>query len=148
MNKNPYLKLKAYVSLIAERDNKVLLIKRENTGHMDGFWAFPGGTLEEIETLDQALIREIKEEVNLDLNAIDLNLSHVLLHYDNTKSIEKFGYYFSATAWTGELKNNEPHKHSAVEWFALDALPENATPWTIQALHGYKNKFRYSQYYI
>lgn len=146
MNDKTYLKIRSYVSLIAHKDNQILLIKRENTGSMDGYWAFPGGTLEERETLEQGIVREIKEEINLDIQPQYLNLVHVLLHYNNPASLNLLGYYFFASQWSGQLNNNEPDKHSAVEWFHIDELPENITPSTLQAFNGYKNNFRYSQY--
>lgn len=146
MTDKTYLKIRSYVSLIARKDNQILLMKRENTGYMDGYWAFPGGTLEELETLEQGIVREIKEEINLDIQLQYLNLVHVLLHYDSPMQLNRIGYYFSISQWSGSLNNNEPDKHSALEWFNIDDLPENMTPWTLQAFNGYKNKFRYSQY--
>lgn len=53
--------LPAYVCIILEKDNKVLLIKRSKTGWMDGFWTIPGGGLEENESLAHATAREAWE---------------------------------------------------------------------------------------
>ncbi|MBM3233800.1 NUDIX domain-containing protein [Candidatus Pacearchaeota archaeon] len=49
--------------------NKFLIIKRKSGLHA-GKWAFPGGILEKGESEEEALIREIKEEVNLDVRKI------------------------------------------------------------------------------
>ena len=38
----------------------------------------------------------------------------------------------------GELKNMEPEKHDAVEWFALDQLPENINEYTKQSIEEYR----------
>src|SRR5437867_9935946 len=48
---------------IVERDGAVLLV-RLNYGPRDGHWSLPGGLVEADETLEQAAIRETKEETN------------------------------------------------------------------------------------
>lgn len=57
--------LRYAVDGILWRNNKIILIKRKGrTFH--GFWALPGGLLEEGETVEEALIREMKEEINVE----------------------------------------------------------------------------------
>ncbi|KKU10373.1 MAG: NUDIX hydrolase, partial [Parcubacteria group bacterium GW2011_GWF1_45_5] len=51
---------------IIEKDGKFLLVKRNNTKTFEGYWGLPGGNLEEGENFEDAVKREIKEEVNLD----------------------------------------------------------------------------------
>lgn len=53
------------VGVILNDDNQVLLAKRLSHLHQGGKWEFPGGKVESGETTSQALIRELKEEVNL-----------------------------------------------------------------------------------
>ncbi len=57
------------VSAIAlvDHDGRILISKRPENKFMSGYWEFPGGKLEAGETPEQCLIREIKEEINLDL---------------------------------------------------------------------------------
>lgn len=55
----------AVIAVIANED-KVLLIKRER-GDFVGLFALPGGKVEECEHIDEAIKREIKEELGLDL---------------------------------------------------------------------------------
>ncbi|MCL1141013.1 8-oxo-dGTP diphosphatase MutT [Shewanella pneumatophori] len=47
--------------------NRILLAKRPQELHQGGKWEFPGGKVEQGETTSEALIRELKEEVNLDV---------------------------------------------------------------------------------
>lgn len=48
------------------KDKRILLAKRSNyTPAFPGYWGFPGGRAEKGETLEQAVIREVKEEVGL-----------------------------------------------------------------------------------
>ena len=54
------------ISLV-DRDGRILISKRSENKFMPGYWEFPGGKLEGGETPEQCLIREIKEEINIDL---------------------------------------------------------------------------------
>lgn len=54
------------VIAVITRNDKVLLVKRER-GDFIGLFALPGGKVEESEHLDEAIQREIKEELGLDL---------------------------------------------------------------------------------
>lgn len=55
------------VGVIINQDNHILLAKRHGHLHQGGKWEFPGGKVEVNETVTEALIRELKEEVNLDV---------------------------------------------------------------------------------
>ena len=61
--------LKNVVSIaLINNENEILLSKRPEKKHLSGFWEFPGGKVEEGETPEKALIREVKEELNIDIN--------------------------------------------------------------------------------
>ena len=51
---------------LIDADGRVLITKRPNGKEMAGLWEFPGGKIEEGETPEQALIRELKEELNIE----------------------------------------------------------------------------------
>ncbi|QQX80627.1 8-oxo-dGTP diphosphatase MutT [Shewanella sp. KX20019] len=53
------------VGVIENEANEILLAKRHVHLHQGGKWEFPGGKVESGETTSQALIRELKEEVDL-----------------------------------------------------------------------------------
>ena len=61
------LKIVVSIALINEV-NEILLSKRPINKHLEGYWEFPGGKIETNESPEQALIREIKEELNIDIN--------------------------------------------------------------------------------
>ena len=54
------------VAAIIKKDNKILATQR-GYGEFEGLWEFPGGKIEEGETKEEALVREIKEELNADI---------------------------------------------------------------------------------
>ena len=61
------LKIVVSIALI-NNENEILLSKRPEKKHLSGFWEFPGGKVEEGETPEKALVREVKEELNIDIN--------------------------------------------------------------------------------
>ena len=61
------LKIVVSIALINNYD-QVLISKRPNNKHLAGFWEFPGGKVEKDETPENALIREVKEELNVNIN--------------------------------------------------------------------------------
>ncbi len=63
--------MKLAVDCIVEKNNKILLIKRKFEP-FKGYYAFPGGFVKENETTEEAAIRELKEEANLDGKIVGL----------------------------------------------------------------------------
>lgn len=138
-------KTPAYVGIILKKSNRVLLVKRTNTDWASGYWNFPGGLLEENETLVAAAAREALEEVGVTIDHNDLQLIHVMqARKTATHSKEILGFYFLATKWTGTAINNEPHRHSEINWVAIDNLPEQITEHALQAIDGLQNHVFYS----
>ena len=58
---------------LLDSDGRVLLAKRPAGGSMGGLWEFPGGKLDDGETPEAALIRELKEELDLNVEAACLS---------------------------------------------------------------------------
>lgn len=50
---------------IIRLDNKILICKRAEGGSCSGLWEFPGGKLERNESLQECLLRELREELGL-----------------------------------------------------------------------------------
>lgn len=59
--------MKVAVAVIYDRANRILITQRAAHLSCAGFWEFPGGKLEMNESPEAALIREVKEEVNLEV---------------------------------------------------------------------------------
>ena len=68
---------------VIEYQNKVLIMKRQNTKFLSGLWEFPGGKIEKNETAIHSIIREVKEEINLSIsNPVFLgNITHKYSHF-------------------------------------------------------------------
>ena len=56
-------------AVFRDDENRVLIAQRNIKKDHGGFWEFPGGKVEEKETRKQAIVREIKEELDLDISA-------------------------------------------------------------------------------
>ena len=56
------------VGVILNDARQILLAKRPADSHQGGLWEFPGGKVEQGEALAQALIRELKEELGIDVH--------------------------------------------------------------------------------
>ena len=66
------------VGIIINNQQQILLAKRHGHLHQGGKWEFPGGKVEQDETVTDALIRELKEEVNLTVHSSTpyMDISH------------------------------------------------------------------------
>ena len=77
------------VAAIIKKDNHFLIVQRNRKKHMGLKWEFPGGKVQENETFEDALIREIKEELNIKISLQDKIAEEkykdekidILLHY-------------------------------------------------------------------
>ena len=70
--------------VLVDQDGRVLICERPKGKFMEGFWEFPGGKLENNETPKNCLIREIKEEIGVDLENFCFSpLTFSLNEYDD-----------------------------------------------------------------
>jgi len=120
--------------LLLRQDKELLMLRRSNTGYMDGRYSLPAGHLEKGEPADLALIREAEEEIGVSIKRPDLNLRHVLQYPDINEEDERLILFFETRRWKGEPTNLEPQKCDDLRWFDLDKLPKNITPEVQQAL--------------
>ena len=56
-------------AVLVDGDNRILLARRPQGKHLGGLWEFPGGKLQSGETPEDAVIRELKEELNVHTQA-------------------------------------------------------------------------------
>ena len=110
------------VLLLPIKKNKIFLIKRANTGWEDGKWSIPGGRVEIGDSIMESAIRELKEEVAIEIKKQDLELVHV--EYIKDKFIN---FFFSFTPNNTNIIPQEEDKVSDYGWFDLNNLPEPIT---------------------
>jgi 8-oxo-dGTP diphosphatase len=120
--------------IILRKDDKILLIRRANTGYLDGFYSLPSGHIDGNEPAVQAAAREAKEEVGVDISIEDLQFVHVIHRVAEEKDHERVDFFFEASKWQGEPTNCEPEKCDDLQWFSLENLPEKISPVVKQAL--------------
>jgi 8-oxo-dGTP diphosphatase len=144
MSKRVRHQISAAVFVALIRDGAVCLLRRAGTGWMDGHFSLPAGTLEADETIRSAAVREVKEEIGVDLDPADLRHSHLL--HSLTEGSAWTGHFFVATRWSGEPKICEPDKHGELRWFSLAHLPADIIPYVRQALAGIGNGQPYSEF--
>ncbi|HKE68870.1 MAG TPA: NUDIX domain-containing protein [Nocardioidaceae bacterium] len=115
---------------------EILLQRRSGTGYMDGYWALVAGHVEPGESCLAAAIREALEEVGLTVRADALQPLCTLHRTDGSdRPIEqRADFFFLAEQWTGEPTRREPDKSSALDWFALSALPDPVVPHELLVL--------------
>ncbi len=130
--------------LVLIKDNRMLLLRRFNTGHMDGNYSMVAGHLDGNETFIQAVVREAKEEAGIEINPKDLQVVHVM--HRKCPNEERVDIYFQAKKWKGEPKNLEPHKCDDLRWFELNKLPVNTVPYVRQAIDCILKKMFYSEF--
>lgn len=102
------------VAAIIKKGDKIFITRR-SYGEFQDMWEFPGGKIEVGETKEEALIREIKEELELDIN----NLEYLTtVEYDYT-SFHLTMHCFICEICGGSLNLNA---HNDAKWVSLDEL--------------------------
>ena len=122
------LKIVVSIALI-NNENEILLSKRPETKHLSGFWEFPGGKVEAGETPEKALIREVKEELNIDINNKCIApLSFSEFDYNNFQLLLLL---YICRRWDGAPMSMENNK---LEWVKPNMLRDYKMPPADDAL--------------
>ncbi len=97
------------------QDGKVFAAQRKDAGELARKWEFPGGKLEKGESGEQAIVREIKEELSTDIRVIRYILT--VEHQYKTFKITMFAYLCEIAV--GELVLSE---HIDSRWLSKNEL--------------------------
>lgn len=130
--------------VIFQKDDKVLLSRRANTGYRDGQYSLPAGHIENAEFATAAAIREAQEEVGVLVKPEDLLPAHIM--HRHCGDHERIDFFFTAKSWDGELTNKEPEKCDKIAWFSLHQLPVNTIPYIQTALEQYRDSSFFSEF--
>ncbi|WP_050607670.1 NUDIX domain-containing protein [Clostridium niameyense] len=118
-------------AVILNEKRQMLLLLRERSPEK-GYWCIPGGKVEFGETIEDAIKREVKEEVNVDVEIIKLIgvTNHIVLK----EEVHWVAPTFLTKITQGKVKNMEPQKHKDMKWFSINNMPSNITITTRKAL--------------
>ncbi len=108
-------------AIIVNENNEVFCTRRGPGRALEGFWEFPGGKVEENETHEETIIREIKEELNSTIKPIKYigKVEHEYTNLEFPFSITMYGYLCKLIE--GELTLSE---HTAKQWVKKDKLKD------------------------
>ena len=113
--------------LFINDDNQILLFLRDDKPDIPfpGLWDIPGGHLEEGETPEQCIIREMKEEMDLDLNSFELFLKSE--YGEKTE----FTFWKKANLKIDTIQLTEGQR---LRWFTRDEAKNTKLPYNFNQL--------------
>lgn len=100
-------------AVMLRADGREFLLAQRPEGKVyAGYWEFPGGKVEPGESVRQALIRELQEELGITVTACSPWLTRQFTYPHATVRLN----FWRVTAWDGEIGITAPLEHSAVDW--------------------------------
>ncbi len=91
---------------ILKKNNKILFTKRPSKKYYGDYWEFPGGKLEKNETFEEAIQRELAEELGIQIEINNLiNLDLINHTYDKKNFI--IMNLFCLKKWSGKIRNKD-----------------------------------------
>ena len=115
------------VGVLIRPDGDFLLTSRPPGKVYEGYWEFPGGKLEQGESVEVALRRELQEEIGVTIGAVHpwkvemVDYPHALVRLNFCKVFE----------WTGEL---QMHEGQSFAWQSLPVSVQPVLPGTVPVL--------------
>jgi 8-oxo-dGTP diphosphatase len=113
---------KTSTAIIPYSGNKILLIKR-NTKPFVGYWALPGGRMDPGETIEQTIVREVKEETGLDVTIVSKVGEYVEKGIKDDVDYEYYPTCFAVKPVGGEIKKQDSEIQE-IKLFSLNELPK------------------------
>ena len=110
--------IKVVAGLILQ-NNKLLICQRPNFKDHPLKWEFPGGKIKNDETNEEALIREINEELSINI----INYEELISYNFNYKNLNKkvFIYFYLVNNFSGKVLNNF---HKELKWIEIKDIRE------------------------
>lgn len=105
------------VVAVIERDGRWLMIRRGEGVIAPGYWCFPGGGIEAGETAEQALIREIREEVGLDVRP-----ERVIFRWQRPDGKLMLQWWRASLSDEQQEPQLSPHEVAEIRWVTLTEL--------------------------
>lgn len=140
----PHSAFPVAVHLFFLRGERVLLLRRFQTGYEDGNYSVVAGHVEAGESVTQAAVREAREEVGVELRADDLRVVHIMHRRAGDERVDFFLIVHDGAG--GEPVNCEPNKCDELAWYSLTYLPPNVVPYVRRALENYQNGLLFDEF--
>ncbi|MFP6814970.1 MAG: NUDIX domain-containing protein, partial [Pseudomonadales bacterium] len=118
------------VHVLMLRGEELFLLRRANSGFMDGYYALPGGHQQAGESVEAAAKRECAEETGVH-GAV---LSPVCVMPYRFGRHQGLNFVFEALEWQGEPRIAEPELFSESVWVSPRAMPEPHATWISDVL--------------
>jgi mutator protein MutT len=128
------------VNLVLTRINEngqkeILLQLRQNTGYMDNMYDFAcSGHVDKGESFSNALIREAKEEIGINITEEDL----IFLAVNHDYQSDHVQVFFASKSYIGEPVVCEPEECGGLLWADIDELPQNIIPYVANVIEDIK----------
>lgn len=104
------------VVAILKKEDKILIAKKREGKPLAGLWEFPGGKIEEGETPEESIIRELMEEMNIKVR-VNEYVGESIYDYGDGKIISLKG--FTAEIIEGNIKLTD---HDEYKWVTLEEI--------------------------
>lgn len=126
-------------ALLINVAGEILLLQRGQASRNEaGYWARPGGAVEFGETIADAVRREVREELGVEIELLDdLGWTEQFMPQAGQHWVS---IGFCARIVSGEPRVVEPQKTAALGWFAPDALPAPLSATTAQSIREYRRR--------
>lgn len=115
------------VGVLLQADDRFLLTSRPEGKVYAGYWEFPGGKLEAGESVEQALRRELQEELGITIGAAQLWKTQMV---DYPHALVRL-HFCKVWDWQGELQMREAQSHA---WQSLPVAVVPVLPGTVPVL--------------
>ncbi|MBI1871327.1 MAG: 8-oxo-dGTP diphosphatase MutT [Chlamydiae bacterium] len=119
---------------LIKKDGKYLITQRLSGTHLELFWEFPGGKREKGESLESCLVREIREELNLEVEVLSMagKISHI---YPERRIVL---YFYHCAIKEGIPKTRECHDF---KWVTADEMKyEDFPPADVEMIRKLKKR--------
>ncbi|MFJ5450831.1 8-oxo-dGTP diphosphatase MutT [Pectobacterium carotovorum] len=113
--------LSVAVGIIRNAEQQYFIARRPDGVHMAGMWEFPGGKVEEGETPEQALIRELHEETGIEASAPQALNDKTFSTPERIITL----HFFLVETWQGEPYGREGQES---RWVSVEELREEEFP--------------------
>ena len=126
-------------ALILDDSKRVLLMLRKKPPEANN-WSIAGGRVEFMESIETAITREVKEELGVDVEVLELLcVTNHILPEENAHWVAPA---FLVRITNGEITNREPCATQQIQFFSLDSVPPNLTITARNALRAYRESRR------